>query len=287
MQKLKPWIFLLVSTLMLATLASCKKNSDGDNNNGPVVTIADTSQKVSEAIGTASITINLSKAPAQAVQLNYELSGTAILNGDYEVATTSPVTIAAGTTSATIQFAVYDDGIVESDKTIHIKLSSSNLSFTDKEATITINDNDVSKAANGLQTDLDWNAGTLVNLDLYVVNNVVISNNTITDFDIVTGSEAKKGFESVLLNNAATDGAYYIVAYYESGTRALNYTLTFNSPAFTDLISEGSFKASDVGYGQFWGPITKNGSTYSRADGSIFSLKGLNTYPYYGKIKRR
>ncbi|MFT3824867.1 MAG: Calx-beta domain-containing protein [Chitinophagaceae bacterium] len=283
MYKNKWTLFCCFIALLPSLFVSCKKDSDGGK---PIVTITDTAQTVSEGVGTAAITFNLSKAPSADVKVEYELSGTAILNGDYEMATASPITIAAGSTTATIQFTVYDDAVPEADKTIHVKLVSSDLSFTDTSATITIHDNDVSNAANGLQVNLLWDAGAHVNLDLYVANNVQISNNEITDFDLVSGSQNKYGFESVLLNNSATDGEYYIVAYYESGSRAINYTLNWNSPSFTDVESEGSFTTADVGYAQFWGPVTKSGSSYSKQSGGTFSLKGIKPYTWTGKIKQ-
>jgi hypothetical protein len=271
-------------TLATATLLSCKKNSSNDT---PAVSISDTAQTVNEGVGTVSVTLNLSQASSTPVRLEYELTGTAVLNGDFEVDSSSHVTVPAGKQAATLKFTIYDDPVVESDKTIHLKFSSpANVNFTNAEATITIKDNDASQAASGLQTDLTWNAGSLVNLNLYAANNVVIHNDSITDFDIVASSERSKGFESVLIKNSDEDGKYYLIVFYKSGSRAVDYTLNFNSPGISNEHTYDSFAASDSGYAFFYGPITKNGSTYTRQSGSNFNLNEMKTYVYHGELKQ-
>jgi hypothetical protein len=112
---------------------------------------------------------------------------------------------------------------------------------------VKINDDDVSHANTGLQTDLLWNAGSPVNLDLFVVNNVVITNNQITDFDVVSSSENASGFESVLINNSSPDGEYYLVVYYNSGTRNVNFTLNSNGPGISGVTSDDTFTSSEAG----------------------------------------
>lgn len=274
------WLIVFI----LIVFVSCKK--DNDSSSTPVVSLSDTAKSVSENAGTVSLTINLDQAASQSIQLDYELSGTGILNGDYEIDSSSHVTIAAGSTTATVKFTIYDDEVPEEDQTIHIKFSSSSsVSLSDAEATITITDNDASQSAKGLQADLTWDEGSLVNLDLYVITNVTYdANNDIEDFDVVGGSENEKGFESVLISNNDADGEYYIIVYYESGTRNVTFTLNFEGPSVSDKGSE-SFSSSDVGYGYYIGPINKNGSSYTRQTGSPFNLNDMKPHLYQGKIK--
>ena len=272
----------LLTAVTLILFASCKKDS---KNQTPNVSLKDTAQTVNENIGTVSLTINLSKAASQNIKLTYDLSGTAILNGDYEVDSASQITIPAGQTSATLKFTIYDDAVVEGDKTIKVKISTaSNANLSNATATITIKDNDVSKASNGLQTDLYWDAGSLVDLDLYIANNVVITNNTVTSLNLVDSSEHDKGFETAMINNSNPDGDYYIAVSYSSGTRNVNYTLRFNGPGGISDTTSDVFSVSDIGYAYFLGPIHKSGSTYSRLSGSIYNLEGLKRYHYYGKL---
>jgi hypothetical protein len=268
---------------MSAMAFSCKKDS---GTNIPVISISDTGQTVNENIGTVTMTINLDRTASQDIKLSNTITGTAILNGDFEVDSASQITIPAGSKTASLKFKIYDDPIVESDKTIHIKFSSAaNVSFTNSEATITIKDNDVSKATDGLQTDLYWDAGTSVNLDLYAANNVTINNDTVTNYNLVDNSKNAKGFESVLIKNIYADGKYYLVVAYESGSRSVNFTLNSNGPGVTNSKTDGSLSSSDVGYAYFYGPITKSGSSYSRLSGSIFNLGEIKPHILKGMIK--
>jgi len=245
------------------------------------------SQHLLVLAGTVSVTVNLDEAASESIKLNYELSGDAVLNGDYSVDSSSQITIAAGSKTAALKFTIFNDAVVEENKAIHIKFSSSsNISLTDAEATVTIEDDDTSQSADGLQTDLVWDGGTLVNLDLYSANNVTISNDSVTNFDLVSGSENTTGFESVLINNSEPDGEYYFIVSYSSGSRAVNYTLNANGPGITDAASDGSFTASNSGYAYFYGPVTKSGSSYTRQSGSVFNLKGVKSYAYKGKIRK-
>ena len=278
---------LLVSitvTALSCLVFSCKKSSEAP----PSITIADTSQTVNESAGTASVTINLGKAQSQNTKLNLQISGTAILNGDYSVDSASSITIPAGSTSASVKFTIFNDGVVEGNKTIHVKFTATgNVTLTNTDATVTIKDDDVSQATKGLQTDLTWDAGTPVNLDLFIVDNVIITNNQIQDFHVVRGSVNTNGFETVLINNNDSDLVYYLAVYYNTGTRAVNYTLTSNGPGITNDTGTDNFTASEKGAAVFYGPITKNGSTYTRLQqsGSNFDMSKMRSYRYFGQIK--
>jgi hypothetical protein len=285
MKSFKLLLLSLAVTAVSCALFSCKKSNEAP----PTITIADTTQTVNESAGTATVTVNLSKAQSQSVKLNVQISGTAILNGDYSVDSSTSLTIPAGSMSASVKFTIFNDAVVESDKTIHVKFtSSSNVTLTNADATVTIKDNDVSQAANGLQTDLTWNAGSMVNLDLFVVDNVVITNNQISDFYVVRGSTNTNGFETIPINNSDSDGVYYLVAYYNTGSRAVDYTLTSNGPGITNAVTNDTFTSSDAGSAFFYGPITKNGSTYSRAQqsGSIFDMSQMKSYLYHGRVMK-
>jgi len=261
---------------------SCKKSNEAP----PSISISDTSQTVSESAGMATVTINLSKAQSQNVQLTVQISGDAVLNGDYSVDSASSITIPSGSTSASMKFTIFNDAVVEGNKAIHVKFNSSaNVTLTNANATVSIQDDDVSQANKGLQTDLLWDAGAPVDLDLYVVNHVVINNNQISDFNIVSGSENTNGFETVLINNNDSDGVYYLVVYYNSGSRTVNYTLNSNGPSISNATANDTFSPADSGSAIFYGPITKNGSTYSRAQlGNLFDMSQMKPYPYRGKI---
>ena len=286
MKSYKLLLLGLTITTVSSFIFSCKKSNDSP----PALTISDTSQTVNESAGTASVTVNLSKTQSQNVKLNVQISGTAVLNGDYSVDSATSLTIPAGSTSAKVKFTIFNDGVVEGDKNIHVKFSSSaNLTLTNTDATVIIKDNDVSQAANGLQTDLTWNAGSMVNLDLFLVDNVIIVNNEISDFYIKRGSTNMTGFETVPINNNDSDQVYYLAVYYNTGSRAVTYTITSNGPGVSNATATDNFAAADVGTAVFYGPITKVGSTYSRAqqEGDIFDISKMKSYPYRGSWPKR
>lgn len=262
---------------------SCKKDSE---TNTPTVSISDTAQAISESSGTVHATINLTAAASTDITIEYTLAGTAVLNGDYQVDTASPVTIPAGSTSATIQFTIFNDAVIESDKTIEITLTSGDdVNFSSSKEVITINDDETDRSEEGLQTDLVWDAGSMVDMNLYVANNVVFSGDTATDYNLVSGSENENGFESVFIDNEDADDEYYIVVSYNSGSRDVNFALTWNGPSIDNVTQEDSFTAADEGYAIFWGPIVKNGSSYGRlSHGTFFDLKNVKPHVYMGKI---
>jgi hypothetical protein len=199
------------------------------------------------------------------------------------------LTIAAGSTSATLTFELFDDSVVEASKEIIVEFSSSAAKFSNSTSTITITDNDNSRAASGLNTDLTWDGGSMVDLDLYYANNVTISNNSVSDYNLLSGSTETYGFESLLLSNNADDGEYYIVVAYTEGSRVVNYTLTYNAPNITDEEVDGQLTTSQVGYALFYGPVTKSGSSYSKTiNGTpLWNLKEVATpHLYKGKLKK-
>jgi Calx-beta domain-containing protein len=291
MKKTELLLLSLFAILSTAIWVSCSKSDSGSTNKTPSASIKDTSQTVNESAGTVSVIVNLSAAASQALKLNFALSGTAILNGDYEMDSTTSITIPAGSSSGTLVFRIFDDLVTEPSKTIHVKFTSTgNVTFTTSEATITIQDNDPSRASTGLQTDLTWDAGSLVDLDLAVANNVVIdssqpSNPVITGFHLVDSSVNDKGFESVLIKNTNPDGKYYLIVAYVAGNRTVNVNLTSNGPNITNAVFPDVFTVADLNSLVFYGPINKVGSTYGRQSGAAFDLSQLKHYLYRGKIK--
>jgi hypothetical protein len=288
MKKTELLLLSLFAILTAAIWVSCKKDSGGGSKT-PSASIKDTSQTVNESASTASVIVNLSAAASQAIKLNFTLSGTAILNGDYEMDSTTSITIPAGSSSGTLNFRIFDDLATESSKTIHVKFTSTgNVTFATSEATITIQDNDPSRASTGLQTDLTWDAGSLVDLDLFAVNNLVIDtvHGTIQSFQLVDSSELDKGFESVLIKNSFADGDYYLVVAYTDGARAVNFTLNANGPGGANGSLTDSFAPADQGFVAIYGPINKVGSAFTfRESGSIFDLSHMKRYVYHAKFR--
>ncbi|MGQ0621416.1 MAG: Calx-beta domain-containing protein [Panacagrimonas sp.] len=92
-----------------------------DNDTQPVVSFAVGAQSVGEASGLASVSVRLSQPSAFDVTVPFTVGGSSAPT-DYSGLSTSPVTIPAGSTSATISLAVNDDGLDEPNETLNFSL---------------------------------------------------------------------------------------------------------------------------------------------------------------------
>jgi hypothetical protein len=123
---------------------NCNGNADDICSNAITVSIADAT--VLESAGTASITINLSRAATSTVSLKYKTSnGTAKSNNpfmDYVGTAGSGVTLTfnPGQVSKTINVTIINDIITEGSENFYVKLSSlsANATFSDDIAIVTI-----------------------------------------------------------------------------------------------------------------------------------------------------
>ena len=97
-------VYLFIAATSAMIFASCKKDSNSSHT--PSASIKDTSQTVNEAVGTVNVIVNLDQAASQALKLNFALTGTAVLNGDYEVDSASSISIPSGGTTATLKFTI-------------------------------------------------------------------------------------------------------------------------------------------------------------------------------------
>ncbi|TWT55071.1 Calx-beta domain protein [Rubripirellula amarantea] len=96
---------------------------DDDSATLPTVNVSAASQSGSEDAGTLTFDVTLSAASDQDVTVPFTVTGTATSGDDFTI-TSSPVTILAGATTATVTISVVDDTLVESDETIVITLGT-------------------------------------------------------------------------------------------------------------------------------------------------------------------
>jgi hypothetical protein len=259
-------------------LASISCNDDEETQT-PTVKFSASTSNASEGDGTIEIELSATQAVSSDIEVSFELSGSAYLNGDYMLETASPITLKAGSKTATIVLDLIDESIIEStDDKIKINLTSigSNavLSETsgDLEHIITISDND-NLEANELQVDLTWDLGEgedidRVNFDLYLATNVVIEDNTVTGADIYKGSENSLGFETLRITQDDEDAEYYIVVSYIKGNVNADFTINLNGgDGYSDESFTNTFAAANVGSAVFYGPLTKSGSSIGRRKG--------------------
>jgi uncharacterized protein YhjY with autotransporter beta-barrel domain len=117
-----------------------------DDVGGASLSIAATSS-ASEPAGTGVFTVSLSEASDSDTTVSFTLGGTATAGTDY-IEPGSPVVIAAGALSATINIEVIDDELVEETETVTVTISSDDgIPVTgDPTATINIEDDDEAPA---------------------------------------------------------------------------------------------------------------------------------------------
>jgi hypothetical protein len=165
-----------------------------------------------------------------------------------------------------------DESIIEASEEIKFTLTASGgdlvIPQAKSEFTLTIEDND-EVPETGIQVDLTWASETETDIDefdlnLFIVDNVKITDGYVEDFDIYSQSENETGFETAWIDADAADGEYYIVAFYGSGNHDIPYTIEINGAGFDHETVDGDFAKSVVGTAVFYGPVTKQGSSFSR-----------------------
>jgi hypothetical protein len=133
---------------------NCNGQVDEGCNTIPSITINDVT--VSEAQGSAVLTVSLSSSLSNTVQVNYKtINGTATQPKDYKK-TTGVLTFAPGIVSANIIVPIINDNVSESNEYFDVALSSAiNATIADGTGRITITNGDIitmARAGNELRT---------------------------------------------------------------------------------------------------------------------------------------
>ena len=180
----------------------------------PVMTISDVT--VLEDAGTAVFTVSLDQASSSQVTVNYSTvqlsSGDYATGGasgctacDYETATNTTLTIAAGSTSATISIPIIDDTDVEKSETFQVQLTSpSGAVLADRVGVGTIIDNDTDCID---ATDTNDSPPTVT-----VPNASTVESANNLSFTVTLSKPfcADAAFEVETLDGTATAGADYV-----------------------------------------------------------------------------
>jgi Dockerin type I domain/Calx-beta domain/Planctomycete extracellular len=137
-------VVITLSTPVGATLGSSVMHTATiEDNDNPTLSFSTASQTAAESSGTATITVSLSAASDTDVTVPFTVAGNALNPADYSI-TTSPITIAAGQTSASITVNIVDDTSDEPNETVVVTLGTptgANLGAATVH-TLTITDND-------------------------------------------------------------------------------------------------------------------------------------------------
>ncbi len=161
--------FLILMLPLLLVACGGDGGSDGDSGGGlPTLSIANASVTEGDS-GTTSLTftVTLSDLANGSVDVAYSTSdGSATAGSDYTAVSNSPLTIPAGSTSATITVTVLGDTDTESNETFSLTLSnpSANAALgtavatgtivNDDVATISLNDTGITTCADEANNDL-------------------------------------------------------------------------------------------------------------------------------------
>lgn len=119
---------LLIAVITLLSLCSCKKSSGGTGTPGtpatPKASIADVNQQRSGSATTFTFTVSLNQAATKAVTIQYATKdGDAKAGTDYTAAS-GTVSIAAGSSSATIPVQVSGDSARKANQAFYVVLGS-------------------------------------------------------------------------------------------------------------------------------------------------------------------
>ncbi len=224
----------VVLSLLSAMLSSCKKNHETPAK--PKLSFSETTKTVKESDGTINITMRLDQPSPEAIDVTWELGGTATDkvaagttgNTDYEITSSYLDTkIKKGDTTGTITIKLYSDVLLEDDEIIEITIKnvdSNNIEITrDDVIKITLQQED------GLLVGLQWPAPTAtLNADMDII--LRYGANTSTWDGILTGSANPSftGPEYVFIPNVVTFAAYGVsYTYYDGTLDPLNFTVTF------------------------------------------------------------
>ncbi len=235
-----------------------------------------------EGDGVITIAIDLGRTVTTGTRINYIVGGSAFLNGDFEILTPASLTSSTfivqtkvGESTATLSIELIDDTHVEKGReSIYFFITGSsdsdlNGSLKNVQYVLEIEDNDSAPTA-GLQVDLSWNTGDGVsintaNFDLFLARNVQLaSNDQLTNFELVDSirSTNSSGFESFVLPQDITDEVYYVIITFVEGTTGAELFLHLSQGSEYEIAS-GRVNTSYVGKDLYYGPISKNGNTFS------------------------
>lgn len=214
-----------------------------DSTQPPVVQFTTATQDAAEDTGDVTITARLSQTSDSEVTIPFTVTGTATVDSDFSV-TTSPISIPAGQTSASITVSITDDTETEPVETVVVTLDTPTGAALGASTVHTINveDNDTS-TANGLALDLVPSAvGEVTEENGQTVVTVTPGTPVTVSAVITESSSPVLGFQ---LNLSAS-----------SGTLVLNNFVNGDFSTSTDDVLDSSVGDFEVASGIFLNPLT-------------------------------
>jgi large repetitive protein len=209
-----------------------------DDDAAPTVAFTVAAQSNLESVSPVTATVQLSAASGQAVTVPYTVDAASTATGggtDYSLGTASPLSIAAGTTTATISLSVIGDGVVEPDETVLLVLggpTNATLGAIPNQ-TITIQNDDAAPPAPVITSPT---GGSLTNDNTPTITGTAQTGTTVEVFDGVAslGTTAAAGGTWSLTPAPLADGSHTVTAQATDGagnTGSLSAGVTFTVDA--------------------------------------------------------
>ena len=267
--------FLHYFLVLSIFLAACEEKEESYGFVAP-------SGKANEGDGVVDITLDLGRTVTSGTTISYIVGGSAFLNGDYEIhnpgsinSSTFLVQVKSGQSTATLSIELIDDNqIEEKNESIYFQITGSsdsdlNQALKNNQYILEVEDNDT-PPTDGLQVDLSWNTGegtsiNTANFDLYLAKNVQLANNgQLVEFELIDSPKSTNttGFETIVLGQDITDEVYYVIISFVDGTSGADVYLHMSQGTRYGTAS-GHVNTNYIGKSVYYGPISKNGNTFT------------------------
>jgi hypothetical protein len=193
-------------------------------------------------------TVQLSAVSGQAVTVPFSVGAGSTATGggtDYTLSTSTPLSIAAGGTTATISLAIVSDGVVEPDETVVLQLGAPTNAGLGAVSThtITIGNDDAPPPAPVITSPLP---GSLTNDNTPTISGTAQAGATVEVFDgaVSLGTTAATGGAWSLTPAALTDGSHTVTARATDGagntsplSAGVTFTVDATAPAAPVILS--------------------------------------------------
>ena len=238
--------------------------------------------------GKASLTVELSNAASSDVTFSWQTAHGTAESSDYTAQAATSVTIAAGSTSATLEVQTAGDELVEGDETFTVTISASSLPAgvtldTDATATVTVTEDDAATLAfdaTAVSVAEGGKASLTVELSQTAANDVTFSWST-TDGTAVSGDYTAQAATSVTIAAGDTSATLAVQTTEDALAEAgETFTVTISASSLPAGVTLGTAVTATVTITDDDGAaVTIADAAASEGDAITFSVKLDNAVP--------
>lgn len=194
---------LAVMNLSLLALSGCgggsssSSSGSGGSNDGPAIQFSFTGESRQEGVTQVKVELELDEPGEENIELSYFTTGDAQNFVDFQLLTDPPLTILAGSLSATIVVQIFDDGNGELDESVVLHLvqpANANLGANTLFTTIILDD-DATEVSESEPNDSPSEANVVGNIQP-LVSYTILGTTIVAEFDMfeLTATEATDVF---------------------------------------------------------------------------------------------